>query len=509
MEDGEVVIYALPYQCSGSKVQEQIAAQMQAKKLPMVSDLRDESDQENPIRLVIEPRSNRVDIEALMGHLFATTDLEKSYRVNMNVIGLDGRPHVYDLRQCLKEWLSFRVETVRRRLQYRYDKVVDRLHLLEGFLVAYLNIDEVIHIIRTEDKPKPVLMERFSISERQAEAILELRLRHLAKLEEMKIRGERDELEKERERLDLLLKSDTRLKTLVKKELKGDAQEFGDVRRSPIVVRDTAKAIDQSALVPSEPITAILSQQGWVRAAKGHDINARELNYKSGDGYLSSARGRSNQMLVSLDSTGRTYALPAHKLPSARGQGEPLTSSVNPPMGATFKGLVMGGDNDKYVMLSDAGYGFLCEIENMLTKNKKGKATLSVPKGANALPALPVPDLESYFIAVVTTAGYLTIYSITELPELAKGKGVKLINVPVKLLKAREEYVLGATTFKKGQHVLVHAGKRYLRLKGQDLEHYAGERGKRGRKLPKGFQAVKGITTEAASATQEDILQSE
>ena len=504
-EDGNVVIHALPFQASGSKIQEQIAAQMHAKKLPMVSDLLDESDQDNPTRLVIVPRSNRVDIEALMGHLFATTDLEKSFSMNMNMIGLDGRPHVYSLRDCLKQWLKFRIETVRKRLQFRYDKVSDRLHILEGLLVAYLNIDEVIEIIRSEDKPKPVLMKRFKISERQAEAILELKLRHLAKLEEMKIKGEQEELEKERKKLDLLLKSDARLKTLVKNELKSDAEEFGDKRRSPLVEREAAKAIDQSELVPSEAITAILSQQGWVRAAKGHEIKPKELNYKSGDGYLSSAKGKSNQMLLALDSTGRTYAIPSHKLPSARGQGEPLTSSVTPPAGATFKSVMMGLDEDRYVMLSDAGYGFICKVESMLTKNKKGKATLSVPKGASALGSLRVNDLEQDYLAVVTTSGYLTIYSVTELPELEKGKGVKLINIPSKLLKARDEYVLGATTFRKGQHVLVHSGKRYLRLKGQDLEHYMGERGKRGRKLPKGFQAVKAITTEAASATQEDI----
>ena len=504
-EDGNVVIHALPYQASGAKVLEQIAAQMQAKKLPMVSDLRDESDQDNPIRLIIVPRSNRVDIDSLMGHLFATTDLEKSFRVNMNMIGLDGRPHVYDLRQCLKEWLKFRIETVRRRLQFRFDKVSDRLHILEGLLAAYLNIDEVIAIIRAEDKPKPVLMERFDISERQAEAILELKLRHLAKLEEMKIRGEQEELGKERERLELLLSSDARLKTLVKNELLEDADEFGDGRRSPLVMREAAKAIDQSELVPSEAITVVLSAQGWVRAAKGHDINPRDLNYKSGDSFLSSAHGKSNQMLVALDSTGRTYAVPSHKLPSARGQGEPLTSSVTPPPGAVFKSIMMGVGTDQYVLLSDAGYGFICVLDDMLTKNKKGKATLSVPKGAEALRALPMNDAQQEFIAVVTTAGYLTIYPVTELPELAKGKGVKLINIPSKLLKQRQEYVLGATTFRKGQHVLVHSGKRYLRLKGQDLDHYVGERGKRGRKLPKGFQAVKAITTEAASATQDEI----
>ncbi|RBP52732.1 DNA topoisomerase IV subunit A [Arenicella xantha] len=504
-EDGNVIIHALPYQASGSKVLEQIAAQMQAKKLPMVSDLRDESDQDNPIRLVVVPRSNRVDIEALMGHLFATTDLEKSFRVNMNMIGLDGRPHVYSLRDTLKEWITFRIETVRRRLQYRFDKVSDRLHILDGLLAAFLNIDEVIEIIRSEDKPKPVLMARFDLSDLQAEAILELKLRHLAKLEEMKIRGEQEELRKERERLELLLSSDARLKTLVKKELRDDAEEFGDARRSPLVERGVAKAIDVSELVPSEAITAVLSAQGWIRGAKGHEINPRELNYKSGDSFASAARGKSNQMLVALDSTGRTYAVPSHKLPSARGQGEPLTSSVTPPPGAVFKSIMMGPDSDQYVMLSDAGYGFICEIENMLTKNKKGKATLSVPKGAQALPSLPIESIEHNYIAVVTTAGYLTIYPVSELPELAKGKGVKLINIPSKLLKEREEYVLGATTFKKGQHVLVHSGKRYLRLKGQDLDSYMGERGKRGRKLPKGFQAVKAITTEKASATPDEI----
>ena len=505
-EDGNIVIHALPYQASGAKVLEQIAAQMQAKKLPMVSDLRDESDQDNPMRLIVVPRSNRVDLESVMGHLFATTDLEKSYRVNMNMIGLDGRPHVYNLRDCLKEWLKFRIETVRKRLQFRYDKVVDRLHILEGLLVAYLNIDEVIAIIRNEDKPKLVMMERFGISERQADAILEIRLRQLAKLEEIKIRGEQEELEKERERLELLLSSDARLKTLVKNELQADAEEFGDPRKSPLVERQVAKAIDQSELIPSEPITAVLSAQGWVRAAKGHDIDPKELSYKSGDSFLSAAQGRTSQSLIALDSTGRTYSVAAHKLPSARGQGEPLTSSVTPPSGATFTAVMMGADADQYFMLSDAGYGFVCSLEDMVTKNKKGKATLSVPKGAQALRPSKVNNLESDAIAVVTTAGYLAIYPITELPVLGKGKGVKLINIPAKLLKSRDETVVGGTVFRKGQHVLIHSGKRYLRLKGQDLDLYRGERGKRGKKLPKGFQAVKAITVEAASATQEDIM---
>ena len=493
MEDGDVVISALPYQASGAKVLEQIAAQMVAKKLPMVADLRDESDQENPIRLVIEPRSNRVDIEAMVGHLFASTDLEKSHRVNLNMIGLDGRPHVYGLREILKNWLSFRMETVTRRLQFRLDKVMDRIHILEGLLVAYLNIDEVIAIIRGEDEPKPVMMKRFTISDRQAEAILEIKLRRLAKLEEFKIRAEQEELLKEREELELILGSNARLKTLIKKELLKAKEQFGDERRSPIVEREAAKIISEQDLMPSEPITAVLSLQGWVRAAKGHDINPRELNYKSGDNYLDSARGRSNQVLVPIDSAGRTYSVAAHSLPSARGQGEPLSSQLTPPTGASFVALILDDVMVEYVMASDSGYGIVTKVEDMLTKNKKGKVTLSVPKDGSSLLPVKLHDFASDSLAVVTSSGYLSIYPVNELPQLAKGKGVKLINIPSKLLKLREEVVQSVMVLSgelNKQELLVHAGKRYLRLKGNDLDHYRGERGLRGKKLPRGFQQV-------------------
>jgi len=493
IENGDIVISALPYQASGSKVLEQVAAQMVAKKLPMVADLRDESDQENPIRLVIEPRSNRVDIDALMGHLFATTDLEKSHRVNLNMIGLDGRPHVYDLREILKNWLTFRMETVTRRLQFRLDKVMERIHILEGLLVAYLNIDEVIAIIRTEDEPKPVMMQRFNISDRQAEAILEIKLRRLAKLEEFKIRAEQEELLKEREELELILGSTARLKTLIKKELLAAKEQFGDARRSPIVEREAAKIISEQDLMPSEPITAVLSSQGWVRAAKGHEINPKELNYKSGDNYLDSARGRSNQILVPLDSTGRTYAVAAHGLPSARGQGEPLSSQLAPPAGASFVALILDDNAVEYVLASDSGYGIVTKVEDMLTKNKKGKVTLSVPKDGSSLLPVKLDDFSNDSVAVVTSSGYLLIYPVNELPQLAKGKGVKLINIPSKLLKSREEIVQSIMVLSgepNKQELLVHAGKRYLRLKGSDLDHYRGERGLRGKKLPRGFQQV-------------------
>jgi len=495
-EANDIVITALPYQASGSKVLEQIAAQMRDKKLPMVTDLRDESDQDNPVRLVIEPRSNRVDYEGLMAHLFATTDLEKSYRVNLNMIDLTGRPRVFDLRNLLKQWLVYRVETVRKRLQYRFDKVVDRLHVLDGLLAAFLNIDEVIRIIRSSDEPKAALMKAFELSERQAESILELRLRQLAKLEEIKIRGEQEELSEERDRLELLLSSDARLKTLVKKELKADAEEFGDNRRSPIVAREAARAMEETDLIPSENITAVLSNQGWVRAAKGHEINASELSYKSGDDYLHSVRGRSNQMLVPIDTTGRTYAIPGHKLPSARGQGEPLTSLIDPPAGAGFAGLLMGQSTDKYLLCSSAGYGFVCSVADMLSKNRKGKATLKVPEGFSALVPSSVSEYQTDSVAVVTSAGYLAIYAASELPELGRGKGVKVINIPSKLLKSGDEYVVSAVAFSQGQTVVVHSGQRYLNLKPSEQDHYRGARGLRGKKLPRGFQQVRQLGVE-------------
>jgi len=495
-EEGNVVINALPHQVSGSKVLEQIAAQMNAKKLPLVSDLRDESDHENPIRLVIEPRSNRVDLDALLDHLFATTDLERSYRVNMNMIGLDGKPRVFDLRSLLKQWLEFRTGTVRRRLEWRLERVVKRLHILEGYLTAYLNIDEVIHIVRTEDEPKPVLMQRFRLSDEQAEAILELKLRNLAKLEEMRIRGQQDELSSERDYLQKTLASGARLKRLVRDELLADAEEFGDARRSPIVERSAAKAMDQNDLIPSEPITVVLSKKGWVRAAKGHDIDPLTLNYKTGDAYLHAAHGRTNQQVVCLDSTGRTYTVAAHGLPSARSQGEPLSSTLNPPAGATFAGVMMGADEDLYLLATNAGYGFIAPLGEMYTKNRKGKSSLTVPSGASVLTPQRVYDLEEDRVAVVTTGGYLLVYAARELPVMNRGRGVKLINIPLRKRQAGEEFVYVATTFQEGDSIVIFSGKRHFRLKPRDIEHYAGERGRRGRKLPRGFQHVQGMTIE-------------
>ena len=492
-EDGAVVITALPHQVSGSRVLEQIAAQMQAKKLPMVEDLRDESDHENPTRLVIVPRSNRVDLEQLMAHLFATTDLERSYRVNMNIIGLDGRPQVKDLRSLLGEWLVFRTDTVRRRLEHRLEKVKHRLHLLDGLLVAFLNLDEVIRIIRGEDEPKPVLMQRFALSEEQADYILDTKLRQLARLEEMKIRAEQEALAAERDRLEKTLGSKQRLKTLVKKELLADAEEYGDARRSPIVEREAAQALDETALISADPVTIVLSEKGWIRAAKGHEVDATALNYKAGDAFRAAALGRSNLLAVFLDSTGRSYSIPAHTLPSARGQGEPLTGRVNPPDGAQFVDVLAGRPDDRYLLASDAGYGFVTKLENMFAKNKAGKALLNLPRGAKVLPVCPVSDVNTDRIAAVTTEGRLLVIPLSELPEMAKGKGNKIIGIPAARVLDREEYVVGIAVIPEGESLTILSGKRHLTLKAKDLEHYAGERGRRGAKLPRGFQRVDGL----------------
>ncbi len=487
-EEGDIVITALPYQVSGAKVLEQIAAQMQAKKLPLVEDLRDESDHENPTRLVITPRSRRVDVEQLMSHLFATTDLERSYRVNMNVIGLDGRPRVRNLREMLSEWLQFRIQTVRRRLQYRLDRVNERLHILEGLLIAYLNIDEVIAIIRSEDEPKPVLMSCFGITDRQAEAILELKLRYLARLEEIKIRSEQEELAAERDRLEKILGSERRLKTLVRKELQEDAEKYGDERRSPLVEREAARALDESALVSAEPITVILSEKGWVRAAKGHDVDPSGLSYKAGDAFLAAATGRSNEQAVFLDSTGRCYTLPAHQFPSARGHGEPLTGRVTPPAGAAFCGVMLGSSDSRYLLASDAGYGFVARLGDLYAKNRSGKSVLTLPK--NALPLSPIPVEDEGRVAVVTSDGRLLLFPLAELPQMVRGKGSKLIGISPARLAAREEFVKGVVVVPPKGSVVIHAGRRHITLKGSDLEHYVGERGRRGRKLPRGFQKV-------------------
>jgi topoisomerase IV subunit A len=493
-EDSEVVITALPHQVSGSKILEQIAAQMSAKKLPMVEDLRDESDHENPTRLVIMPRSNRVDIEGLMAHLFATTDLEKTYRVNLNVIGINGKPQVKPLNTMLTEWLSFRTITVRKKLQYRLDKVLERLHILDGLLIAYLNIDEVIHIIRKEDKPKPVLMKKFKLTDMQAEAILELKLRHLAKLEEMRIRGEQDELAKEREILEKTLGSKARLKTLIRKELLEDTKKYGDDRRSQIVERAGAQAMKATDMLPSELITAILSNKGWIRAAKGHEIDPMTLAYKAGDGYKSSARGKSNQPAIFIDSTGKAYALPAHSLPSARGQGEPITGRIKSPPGmVSFVGVLMGADEQDILLASDVGYGFVVKLGELFSKNKNGKAILRLPSHAKVLPPKVVANLEEDLVVAITNQGRMLIFPIKELPLLAKGKGNRIINIPSAKAVLREEFIVDIEVLRKDQSLKVLSGKQYLILKPKDLEHYKGERGRRGHKLPRGYQRADGI----------------
>lgn len=492
-ENGDILITALPYQVSGGKVLEQIAAQMRAKKLPMVEDLRDESDHENPIRLVIVPRSKRVDVEALMAHLFATTDLERSYRVNMNVIGADGRPRVKNLRDFLAEWLAFRLQTVTRRLQHRLGKVEKRLHILDGLLIAFLNIDEVIAIIRNEDKPKAELMRRFKLSSEQAEAVLELKLRHLAKLEEMKIRGEQAELAAERDTLVKTLGSKARLRRLVRSELERDAKEFGDARRSRLVERAPAQALDATEMLPSEPVTVVLSRRGWVRAAKGHEVDAAALNYKAGDAFLAAAEGRSNQQAVFLDSTGRGYTLIAHSLPSARGQGEPLSGRLNPSAGASFTGAMLGEPDDHWVVASDAGYGFVLKLSDAYSRNRAGKAILSVPKGAGVLAPVPLTDPETDRLAVLDNAGRLLVFPITELPELARGKGNKLMAIPAKKVAQREEYLVAVFAVPIDETLVVLSGQRHVSLKPADLDAYAGERGRRGLKLPRGFRSVDGL----------------
>ena len=497
-ENGEIVITALPHQVSPAKVLMQIDQQRQQKKLPMVEDLRDESDHENPIRLVIVPRSGRIDPAEVMEHLFATTDLERSYRVNLNMIGLDGRPRVYNLKDLLGEWLKFRIETVRRRLQHRLDKVQARLHILDGLLVAYLNLDEVIRIIRREEEPKPVLMKRFRLTEIQAEAILETKLRHLAKLEEMKIRGEQKELARERDELERILKSNQKLRALVRDEIISDAEEFGDRRRSPLIEREAAKAIDVTQLLPTEPITVILSERGWVRAAKGHEVDARVLDYKTGDKFLQAARGKTNQQVVFLDSTGRSYTLPAHKLPSARGHGEPLASSLNPPPGATWSGAMMGAPEDLYLIASDAGYGFVCKLGDLVTDRRAGKAVLKVPKGSKALPPQRVISYDEDWLAAVTNKGNILVFMLAELPLMEKGKGEKILAIPGARVAKREEYLAGIAVFKEGQRLILRTGKGELLLRsGNDIDQYISERALRGSKLPRGHQEVREIEAQA------------
>ncbi len=489
-EDSDIVITALPHQVSGAKVLEQIAQQMHAKKLPMVQDLRDESDHENPIRIVITPRSNRINIDDLMSHIFATTDLEKNYRANLNVIGIDGRPQVKNLRDLIKEWLEFRKDTVKKRLQWRLDKVAKRLHELKGLLIAYLNIDEVINIIRNEDDPKAKLIKKFKLSDEQAEYILNLRLRNLAKIEEIKIKAEQKELTAERKILEQTINSSARLKTLIKKELKADVEEFGDERRSKLVKREAATAIDESKLVPSEAITVVLSQKGWVRAAKGTEVDARALNYKSGDAYQAHAFGKSNQQAMFLDSRGRSYAIPAHTLPSARGQGEPLSGKLKPADGAKFVGVMMGEPEDYYLLASSAGYGFVGKLEDMFTRNRAGKAMLSVPKGAQALAPVRVRDIEDDWIISIGSQGNMLVIPLNEIPALPKGKGNKIMNIPSKKVVSGEESMRAIALVQDGETITLHCGKRTKKMKGDEIDTFEGERGQRGLKLSQGYRNV-------------------
>ena len=487
-EDGEIIISALPHQSSPSKIIAQIAEQMTAKKLPMVEDIRDEADYENPVRIVLVPRSNRVDTDALMAHLFATTDLEKSYRVNMNMIGLDHKPAVKGLLQVLTEWLTFRRTTVTRRLQHRLDKVLARLHILDGLMIAFLNIDEVIEIIRTEDEPKQVLMARFNLSDEQAEAILNLRLRHLAKLEEHQLQAEKDKLEEERSNLELILGSERRLNTLIKKEIQEDAKKYASPRMSQLVEREEAKAISESEMTPAEPVTVILSEMGWVRCAKGHDIDPEGLSYKAGDKYLAHAYGKSNQPVIFIDSTGRSYALDPLSLPSARSQGEPLTGKLTLPAGATIEQVIMEPEKQELLMASDAGYGFICKFEDLIARNKAGKALISLPENAKVLKPETLSESASLLVSL-TSAGRMLIFPVRDLPALSKGKGNKIISIPAANAKARSELLVKLFLISEQASLEFHSGKRKITLKPEDLQKFRAERGRKGSQLPRGLHS--------------------
>ena len=487
-EEGEIIISAVPHQASPTKIQQQIVEQMNAKKLPMVEDVRDEADQDNPVRIVLVPRSNRVDIDALMNHLFATTDLEKSYRINMNMIGLDHKPAVKGLVQILTEWLQFRRITVTRRLRYRLDKVLSRLHILEGLMIAFLNIDEVIDIIRNEDEPKTVLMSRFNLTDEQAEAILNLRLRHLAKLEEHELQAEKAKLEEERQYLEEILGSERRLNTLIKKEIQQDAKTYASPRRSPMVERAEAKAISETEMMPTEPVTVILSEMGWVRCAKGHDIDAPGLSYKAGDKYLAQAHGKSNQAVVFMDSTGRSYALDPLSLPSARSQGEPLTGKLTLPAGASIEHVLIENENQALLMASDAGYGFICKFEDLVARNKAGKAVLSLPENAKVLPPLIISD-ENALLVALTQAGRMLIFPVKDLPSLSKGKGNKIISISANDAKARLDFVVKLLLINESASLVFHSGKRKITLKPEDLQKFRAERGRKGSSLPRGLHS--------------------
>ena len=495
-EDGNIVITAIPYQSSGNKILEQIASQMQSKKLPMIDDLRDESDHENPTRLVLVPRSNRVDLEELMLHLFATTDLERSYRVNLNIIGLDGRPQVKDLKVILKEWIQYRTETVRKRLQFRLDNVASSIHILAGLMIAYLNIDKIIKIIRKEEKPKNILMKNFKLSDTQADAILNLRLRRLAKLEELKIKTDLGNLKKEKKELEAILKSKQRLKTVIKKEIEADTKLFADDRQSEIKEAKEAKVIDEKSLITSEPVTIVLSEKGWVRAAKGHDIDPTSLNYKSGDNFKQMSQGKTNQLAVFIDSSGRCYSLPSHSLPSARSFGEPVSARLTPPDGVSFEGVMTGTPDTVYLLAADSGYGFMIKLKDIYTKNRNGKLILKVPENSNVLLPTKVNDIENDWVAAVSSIGRLLMFPISELTLLTKGKGLKIIQIPPAKLKTREEYVVAMTAMGETDNLTIFTNKRHTVLKADEHEKFIGERGRRGAMLSRNFRNVIRISPE-------------
>ena len=495
-EDGNIVITAIPYQSSGNKILEQIASQMQSKKLPMIDDLRDESDHENPTRLVLVPRSNRVDLEELMLHLFATTDLERSYRVNLNIIGLDGRPQVKDLKVILKEWIQYRTETVRKRLQFRLDNVTSSIHILAGLMIAYLNIDKIIKIIRKEEKPKNILMKNFKLSDTQADAILNLRLRRLAKLEELKIKADLGNLKKEKKELEAILKSKQRLKTVIKKEIEADTKLFADDRQSEIKEAKEAKVIDEKSLITSEPVTIVLSEKGWVRAAKGHDIDPTSLNYKSGDNFKQMSQGKTNQLAVFIDSSGRCYSLPSHSLPSARSFGEPVSARLTPPDGVSFEGVMTGTPDTVYLLAADSGYGFMIKLKDIYTKNRNGKLILKVPENSNVLLPTKVNDIENDWVAAVSSIGRLLMFPISELTLLTKGKGLKIIQIPPAKLKTREEYVVAMTAMGETDNLTIFTNKRHTVLKADEHEKFIGERGRRGAMLSRNFRNVIRISPE-------------
>ena len=495
-EGTDIIITALPHQTSPAKILEQIAAQMNAKKLPMVVDLRDESDHENPTRLVIVPKSKETNVDEVMTHLFATTDLERTYRVNMNMIGLNERPGVKNLLTILTEWLTFRTATVTKRLNFRLEKILSRIHILDGLIKAFLNIDEVIQIIRTNDKPKPVLMKRFKLSDIQAEAILDLKLRHLAKLEEMTMKKEKKELAAERDEIEAVLGSKTRMKTLIRTELQEIAVEHGDVRRSPIKEREIAQAMAETDLIISEPVTIVLSENGWIRAAKGHEVDPETMPFKAGDRLLSYSRGKSNELFVAIDSTGRTYAIPSHSIPSARGLGEPLTGRLNAPPGATFCGVMTGSNDQLFLLATTHGYGFIGKMEDFITKNKKGKGIVKVPLGAKILPPVAINDMETDWVAMTSSDGHLLFHHISELPQMPKGKGIKIINIPSAKLKSGEEFASAVTVINENDNLFIRSTKTTKVLKSAEMEPYEGERGQRGKKLPPSLRMVETLRKE-------------